>query len=147
MHNMHYAPSPRSPARALATAFVCLVPLSLSAIAADVTVMLSGDQEVPPVSTAARGNGKLSFGTDGTVSGKITTSGIAGTSAHIHEAPSGKNGGVIIPLVKEGDSTWMVPAGAKLSAAQEASYKAGNLYVNVHSDAHKDGEIRGQIKP
>ncbi len=147
MHSMQTPPSPRSPARALATAFVCLVPLSLSAIAADVTVMLSGDQEVPPVSTSARGNGKLSFGTDGTVSGTITTSGITGTSAHIHEAPSGKNGGVIIPLVKEGDSTWTVQAGAKLSAAQEASYKAGNLYVNVHSDAHKDGEIRGQIKP
>jgi hypothetical protein len=33
----------------------CAVPLSLSALAADVNVMLNGDQEVPPVSTGARG--------------------------------------------------------------------------------------------
>ena len=81
------------------------------------------------------------------MSGKVTTTGINGTAAHIHEAATGKNGGVIIPLVKEGNDSWAVPAGAKLSSAQEATYKAGNLYVNVHSDAHKDGEIRGQIRP
>ena len=40
-----------------------------------------------------------------------------------------------------------MPLGTKLSQAQEAAYKAGQLYVNVHSDAHKDGEIRGQINP
>ena len=28
-----------------------------------------------------------------------------------------------------------------------ASFKAGNLYVNVDSDAYKGGEIRGPIKP
>lgn len=139
--------SRRLPARALSIAFVCMAPLSLSALAADVKVMLSGDQEVPPVTTAAKGSGTLSFGDDGTVSGKITTSGISATAAHIHEAPAGKNGGVIIPLVKDGDGSFAVPAGAKLTPAQDASYKAGNLYVNVHSDAHKDGELRAQIKP
>ncbi len=144
---MHGSHAQYLPARALAIAFVCLAPLSLSALAADVKVTLTGDQEVPPVTSAARGSGTLSFGNDGAVSGKIMTTGITATSAHIHEAPAGKNGGVIIPLVKDGDGSWAVPAGAKLSPAQEASYKAGNLYVNVHSDAHKDGEIRGQIKP
>ena len=133
--------------RALALALVCTVPLSLTVLAADVNVMLSGEQEVPPVSTPARGTGVFMFGADGTVSGKVTTTGISGTAAHIHEAPAGKAGGVVIPLVKDGDSTWSVPAGTKLSQAQEAAYKAGDLYVNVHSDAHKDGEIRGQIRP
>jgi hypothetical protein len=42
---------------------------------------------------------------------------------------------------------WSVPTGAKLTDAQYQSYKAGGLYVNVHSDAHKDGEMRSQLKP
>ncbi len=121
--------------------------VSFSTLAADVQVTLSGDQEVPPVATVAKGNGTLMFGSDKSVSGSITTTGINGTAAHIHEAAPGKNGGVIIPLAKAGDGKWTVPAGAKLTDAQEAAYKSGNLYVNVHSDAHKDGEIRGQIKP
>jgi len=39
------------------------------------------------------------------------------------------------------------PAGAKLTDDQYKAFKAGNLYVNVHSDANKSGEIRGQLKP
>jgi hypothetical protein len=53
---------------------------------------------------------------------------------------------VIVPLTKDGD-TYKVPAGAKLTAPQMTSFKAGNLYVNVHSAANKDGEIRAQLKP
>jgi hypothetical protein len=40
-----------------------------------------------------------------------------------------------------------VPADAKLTDEQYESYTAGDLYINVHSAGHKDGEIRGQIKP
>jgi hypothetical protein len=76
----------------------------------------------------------------------VTTTGIAGTAAHVHEAATGKNGPVIIPLTKSGD-TYTVPAGAKLTDAQFASFQAGNLYVNVHTAANPDGEMRGQLKP
>jgi hypothetical protein len=34
-----------------------------------------------------------------------------------------------------------------LTDAQYASYKAGNLYYNFHTEAHKSGEIRAQIRP
>jgi CHRD domain-containing protein len=34
-----------------------------------------------------------------------------------------------------------------LTADQYKAYQAGELYVNVHSEANKGGEIRGQIKP
>jgi len=34
-----------------------------------------------------------------------------------------------------------------LTEAQMRSYKAGQLYVNVHSAANKGGEIRGQLEP
>ncbi len=108
---------------------------------------LNGVLEVPPVSTSASGSGTITVRADRTVSGSITTSGIAATAAHIHEAAPSSNGPVIIPLTRTADNVWSVPAGAKLSDAQYDAFKAGKLYVNVHSAAHKDGEIRGQIWP
>ena len=117
------------------------------AFAANVDVKLSGDQEVPPVKTSATGNGTLNVNDDKSVSGSVTTSGINGVAAHIHNGAPGKNGPVAVPLTKDGDNKWTVGPGAKLTDAQFADFKAGNLYVNVHSAAHKDGEIRGQLKP
>ena len=115
--------------------------------AGDMKVKLSGDQEVPPVQTSASGGGTITVNDDKSVSGSISTTGIKATAAHIHEAPAGKNGPVAIPLEKKSESEFAVPAGAKLTDAQYKALKAGNLYVNVHSDAHKNGEIRGQLKP
>ena len=111
-----------------------------------VNVTLSGAEEVPPVSTAARGSGSFTIGADGAVSGSVTTTGVQGTMAHIHIAAKGQNGPVIVPLTKSGD-TYSAPAGAKLNDAQMAAYKAGNLYVNVHSAANKGGEVRAQLQP
>lgn len=108
---------------------------------------LTGAQEVPPVSTNATGSANIKVAADGAVMGKVMTSGINSTAAHIHMAPAGQNGPVVVPLTKSGDSAYTVPAGAKLTAAQLEAYKSGSLYVNVHSSAHKDGEIRAQLKP
>jgi hypothetical protein len=121
--------------------------LSGWALAGDIQVKLSGDQEVPPVTTSASASGTITINDDKTVSGGVMTTGIAGVAAHIHNGAPGKNGPVVVPLGKDGDNKWKVAAGAKLTDAQYADFKAGNLYVNVHSAAHKDGEIRGQLKP
>lgn len=111
-------------------------------------VTLSGEEEVPAVKTSASGSGTITVKEDKSVSGSVTTTGITATGAHIHLAPRGKNGKIILPLTKGSDgNTWSVPAGAKLTDAQYQAYKAGNLYVNVHSAANKGGEIRGQLKP
>ncbi|SEL09209.1 CHRD domain-containing protein [Nitrosovibrio tenuis] len=116
------------------------------AAASDVKVNLSGDQEVPPVKTSASGSGTITVNDDKSIKGKITTSNIKATGAHIHEGAPGKNGPDIITLKKTSDNEWSVPDDAKLTDAQYDAFKAGNLYVNVHSDAHKSGEIRGQLK-
>ena len=118
-----------------------------AASAADVKVMLSGSQEVPPVTTSASGSGTITVGDDKSISGSVTTAGVAGTAAHIHMGAAGKNGPVAIPLTKSGDNGWVVPAGTTLTDAQFAAFKAGTLYVNVHSASNKGGEIRGQITP
>lgn len=111
------------------------------------TVTLTGAQEVPPVQTSASGTMRYRVEDDRTVSGSVETTGITATAAHIHEGAAGKNGPIIVPLSRTSGSTWVVPSGSKLTESQHRSYKAGELYVNVHSDANKGGEIRAQLKP
>jgi len=111
-----------------------------------VGVKLSGAEEVPPVKTAAKGSGSFRLAEDGTITGSVSTEGVAGAAAHIHVGAKGRNGPVIVPLEKKGD-TYSVPAGRKLSDAQVKAFKAGELYVNVHSAKYKGGEVRAQIQP
>jgi hypothetical protein len=111
------------------------------------TVALSGANEVPPVSTSATGTATVTIKPDHTVSVHVTVSGMTGTASHIHQGAAGANGPVIVPFDKTGDNTFQSRPDAKLTDAQYDAYKAGNLYVNVHSAAHPGGEIRGQIKP
>ncbi len=120
--------------------------MALSASAGEVKVTLSGDEEVPPVTTAAKGEGTITVAEDKTVTGSVTTTGVEGVAAHIHIAEKGKNGPPVITLVKSGEK-WTTPPGSKLTDEQYKAYQAGHLYVNVHSAKNKAGEIRGQLKP
>lgn len=131
----------------VAAAVIALAAFSTAVFADTVKVVLSGDREVPPVKTTASGSGTITINPDMSVSGSVATTGLDGTMAHIHQGAVGTSGPVIIPLVKKGGHDWDVPPGAKLTAAQYQAYKAGDLYVNVHTAANKGGEIRGQLLP
>jgi len=111
-----------------------------------VGVKLSGAEEVPPVNVTGSGSGSFRLADDGSITGSVTTKDVAGTAAHIHVGAKGKNGPVIVPLEKKGD-TYSVAQGRKLTAAQIKAWKAGELYVNVHTARHKGGEVRAQIQP
>ena len=141
---------------------LALVPMLFVAIGCSATsgtseevvkVSLTGAQEVPPVKTSASGSGSFVISADKSVSGSITVTGVDGIAAHIHDSLPGqtmcgaKNGPIIIPLTKGANNTWSTSPGAKLTDAQYASFKAGNLYVNVHSAANKGGEICSILKP
>jgi len=129
-----------------ATALLACATLFEFASAAEFKLKLTGDQEVPAVQSGGTGSATITINDDMTVSGSVQTTGIVATKAHIHEAAAGKNGPVIVELKNDGDK-WSVPAGTKLTAAQFASYKAGELYVNVHTAANPKGDMRAQIKP
>ncbi|HEY4637271.1 MAG TPA: CHRD domain-containing protein [Burkholderiales bacterium] len=101
---------------------------------------------MPPLNVTGSGSGSFRLAEDGSLTGTVTTKGVAGTAAHIHVGAMGRNGPVIVPLEKKGD-TYSVPAGRKLSDAQVKAFKAGELYVNVHSAKYKGGEVRAQIQP
>ncbi|TGV77116.1 CHRD domain-containing protein, partial [Mesorhizobium sp. M00.F.Ca.ET.158.01.1.1] len=66
-------------------------------------------------------------------------------AAHIHgPAAMGENADPVIPF--KGKLKSPIKGSATLTDAQAADLEAGKYYVNVHTAAHKDGEIRGQIE-
>src|SRR5512132_3669257 len=115
--------------------------------ASDSMPTLSGAEEVPAVNTQASGINRIAVIGDKTVTGSVEVRNLDATAAHIHLAPKGQNGPVIIPLVKTGENVWSVPPNTMLSSAQFDAFRSGNLYVNVHSAANPNGEIRAQLKP
>src|SRR5262245_11556765 len=120
--------------------------------------VLTGEKEVPPVNTAASGLSDISVRTGKCPStgsssdclmvvGTVQTTGLAATAAHIHQGGPAENGPPIVTLVKTSSDVWSVPVGTTLTDAQYQAYLAGQLYVNVHTEANKGGEIRAQLKP
>ncbi|MBT9541140.1 CHRD domain-containing protein [Thiobacillus sp.] len=110
-----------------------------------ISISLSGDAEVPPVTTSAKGTGQITVKSDRTVSGSIKVSGLVPTMAHIHEGAVGKNGPPIITLTQIGNDSFTIPARARLTDAQYTGFTSGELYVNVHSAQYPNGEIRAQL--
>ncbi len=131
-------------AGAIAVAFAGCAMMSTTK---NVSVTLSGSEQVPPVSTAASGSGSFTVMEDHSVSGSVTIAGLAPAAAHIHVGARGTNGPVAIGLVKSSDTVWVVPAGAKFNDDQYKAFLAGGTYVNFHTPANKGGEIRGQLQP
>ncbi len=118
---------------------------------------LGADQENPPTTSAATGTATVSnyninthtFDITVTVSG-ITPAEVTGF--HIHQAPVGGNGPIVIdftalgpPLVASGTGFTYSAAGVLLPAVSEAALLGGGIYVNVHTAVFPDGAIRGQL--
>lgn len=143
MNNLLRTPGFRWTRLAAVAAFGALA--SLPAFAQSIT--LSGANEVPPVSSSAAGSGTVTVKDDGSVTAKVTVTGMTATAAHIHMGAAGSNGPVIVPFTKTADNTFEAAAGAKMTPEQLAAYKAGTTYVNVHSAANPGGEVRVQLKP
>ncbi len=129
---------------------------------------LTGDEEVPAVETQAQGQAIFKLSADGeSLDYKLIVANIENVlMAHIHLAPAGQNGGVVVWLYPEdGPPAELIPGrtdgvlaegtitaqdlvgaldGATLEDLLEAM-RAGNTYVNVHTTQNPGGEVRGQI--
>jgi hypothetical protein len=122
----------------------CVTGLPLGAV-------LSGDSEVPPVTTSGTGRALLRLEGD-TLSFDIRYGGLSGpaTRAHIHgPAAVGANAGVMIDLAPFHQGAF-AESGAftgtvLLTGAQKEALLGGLTYVNVHTAANAPGEIRGQV--
>lgn len=108
---------------------------------------LDGSQQSPPITTKGKGTATLTFDTTKKkLSWNVKYSGLSGpaTAAHIHgPAAMGENAGPVIPFKKLKSP---IKGSETLTDAQAADLEAGKYYVNVHTAANKDGEIRGQIE-
>jgi hypothetical protein len=82
----------------------------------------------------------------------VANIGAAGTPvrAHIHAAPAGSNGGIVVPLVEPAEP---LPASGVLEGCQAADRdllldilrNPEQYYVNVHTPDFPAGAIRGQL--
>jgi hypothetical protein len=129
---------------ALATCLAIVSP----ALAETVTLKanLAAAAEVPPNDSKATGAATVTFDT---ASKKLTWQGTysglsgAATAGHFHgPAEPGKNAGVAVPITA-GASPFQ--GSADLTDAQAADLMAGKWYLNIHTNDHKGGEIRGQV--
>ncbi|HEX8682073.1 MAG TPA: CHRD domain-containing protein [Ardenticatenaceae bacterium] len=115
--------------------------------------VLSGDNEVPPVGpvdTPASGRAVLVLSADtSTLHYRITVDDIMSiTMSHIHRAPPDENGPVVHWLYDGSvpfDPAHPVSGTIPFSPTSVLDMIEGTYYVNVHTEDHPGGEIRGQI--
>jgi hypothetical protein len=156
--------------RTLASFLVLIVAVLLRANTANADTIfkaiLTGDQEVPPVDTQAVGRVKIRVNDTLTAAEVSLTvfDGVRVQQAHIHCAPAGANGPVVVwfaGMRAEGwdiDGEWISnltftdanvidpTCGTTVADIVQAMIN-GNVYANVHTVAHPGGEIRGQVAP
>ena len=129
-----------------ATALAWLLVSPVSAETMKMKAALDAKSEVPANDSKGTGSADITYDTASKkLSWKMTYSGLTGpaTMAHFHgPAEAGKNAGVAVPITP---ATSPSEGSATLTDAQAADLMAGRYYVNVHTDANKGGEIRGQV--
>jgi hypothetical protein len=131
----------------LASAFTIVCLCAASAATVDFRATMSGKSEVPPTTSNASGDVLATLDTGSKkLNYTITYMGLSGpaTAAHFHgPADAGANAGVAVPIGTNPASP--VTGSVTLTDAQIKDLEAGKWYANVHTEANKGGEIRGQL--
>jgi hypothetical protein len=128
------------------------------------TANLTGDSEVPPVTTNATGTAEFELNDDGDeMSYDIEVEDIEGVLfSHIHQGSDSENGPIVVPLFNASEPTDEVDGtlesgdfaaedfegplqGQNMTDLVDA-IEGGQAYVNVHTEANPPGEIRGTIE-
>jgi hypothetical protein len=129
----------------------------------DYVANLRGEKGVPPVPTMAFGQATLRISADQRrVTYQLSVRDIQNmTEAHIHLGGPRENGPIVVFLFgkTEGISVDRGTVQGTITARNLVGpladrplsdliqqINAGNTYVNVHTEQHPDGEIRGQVR-
>jgi hypothetical protein len=121
------------------------------------TASLTGNEEVPAVTTTANGTGSFVLSDDRTELKYIVTyQGVSGTltaGGHFHTGTVGRTGPVVKAIAVSGDPASNTVSGVwktsdatqPLTQALVESLLTGRVYVNFHTATSPGGEIRGQV--
>jgi hypothetical protein len=151
--------------RTLAVLAASLVVTAGPALSATViaTAALDGLQEVPPNASPATGDAEFTFDTvTGDYSFTMSVVGIdvfeiaadVAGGIHIHEAAPGANGPIVINLASDRvdlqvtgfeEFTFVAEGTVADPVSIFEALAAGDLYINVHTEEFRGGEIRGQL--
>jgi CHRD domain len=125
---------------------------------------LTGDSEVPPVTTNSTGSANFELNDDGDeISYDLDAQDITGVLyAHIHQGSASENGPIVVTLFNATDGPTdeidgTIESGTFTTEDFEGplqgqnmtdlvnAFESGQAYVNVHTEANPPGEIRGTI--
>ncbi len=112
-------------------------------------VALSAKAETPPNDSKGTGRGLVRYD-DVTheLAWNISYAGLTGpaTAAHFHgPAAPGEAAGVVVPIKSAAPLPSQLVGSATLTPEQAQALEDGKLYFNVHTEANKGGELRGQV--
>lgn len=120
------------------------------------TALMTAAAETPANTSKGTGTATLTL-TGDKLHYVITVEGLSGpaTAAHVHAGKVGVAGPPVLGFTvnkigsgKLADGTVDITTGAMKGVSADslkALLKSGDAYVNVHTTAHKGGEIRGQV--
>jgi hypothetical protein len=119
----------------------------------NVNALLTGSEEVPPVPTDAAGAARFTLDDEmNTLHYEIAVVNIEGiTAAHLHPGFRGEEGPPEITIYSPTDPRDFDPDNplsgeASLTAEQLLDLLIGRYYLNIHTSAYPEGEIRGQVE-
>ncbi|MFK7937624.1 MAG: CHRD domain-containing protein, partial [Saprospiraceae bacterium] len=140
--------------RILFLLFITVCSTTITAQNIAYNAQLSGQQEVLPVVTEASGQFSINrVGNVLTVDGSFDNLSDNFSAAHIHTGFAGQNGGVLFTLsavINESmrSGTFLAATNTfTLTSEQMIALDNRNFYINIHSVAQPNGELRGQILP
>jgi hypothetical protein len=113
---------------------------------------INGAQQVPTVNTNAVGLATFYLSADrDTICMEMTATGLSGniTGVHIHAGAAGTNGPVVLDLMPylNGNRVKATLTGTTVTPQLLTQMFSGMFYINIHTAANPNGEIRGQILP
>ena len=109
----------------------------------NLSATLDGSQQVPANSSTASGLFSGTYdGNSKVLTYNVSYRGIMPTAAHIHTGAPGTSGGISINF---SGLTSPITGTAYLSLDQINDLLNNRMYVNIHSSAFPNGEIRGDI--